>query len=99
MWPTRSKVVRFEPGEEVAFRVKDNFTIWSFRLADDGAGGTLLTQRREAPDGISDRSYKLGDRFMGGVAKFEIELAHGMRQTLAKIRALLCGGSQGFKGG
>lgn len=87
VWPTQSRVVRFEPREEIAFRVKDNLTIWSFRVTDDGAGGTLLTQRREAPDGISDISRKLTDRLLGGVADFQVELADGMRQTLAKIKA------------
>ncbi|QIK74936.1 SRPBCC family protein [Nocardioides piscis] len=87
VWPTRTRVVRFEPREEVAFRVKDNFTIWSFRLTHDGAGGTLLTQRREAPDGISDISHKLTDRLLGGVAAFQVELGDGMRQTLARIKA------------
>ncbi len=35
-WPTRSKVVRFEPHREFAFRVKDNRTIWSFTLEPTG---------------------------------------------------------------
>ncbi len=32
VWPTRSKVVVFEPHREFAFRVKDNATIWAFVL-------------------------------------------------------------------
>ena len=59
VWPTQTKVVRFEPQQEIAFRVKDNFTIWSFSLTDDGNGGTVLTQRREAPEGISPISRRL----------------------------------------
>ncbi|HXH81022.1 SRPBCC family protein [Nocardioides sp.] len=87
VWPTRSKVVRFEPHREIAFRIKDNFTIWSFSLADNGSGGTTLTQRREAPDGLSPIAQSLEDRLMGGVTKFEVELGAGMRETLAKIKA------------
>ena len=87
VWPTRSKVVRFEPHREIAFRIKDNFTIWSFSLADNGTGGTTLTQRREAPDGLSPIAQSLEDRLMGGVTKFEVELGAGMRETLAKIKA------------
>ncbi|WP_107705101.1 SRPBCC family protein [Nocardioides allogilvus] len=86
VWPTQSKVVRFEPQREVAFRVKDNFTIWSFTLEADGAGGTRLIQRREAPDGISNISRALTERMLGGVADFQVELGEGMRETLAKIK-------------
>ena len=32
VWPTRRKVVRFEPHREFAFRIKDNATIWAFVL-------------------------------------------------------------------
>ena len=42
VWPTQSKVVRFEPHHEIAFRIKDNFTIWSFSLTDNGVGGTTV---------------------------------------------------------
>ena len=38
VWPTRSKVVRFEPHREFAFRVKDNNTIWSFTLEPTATG-------------------------------------------------------------
>lgn len=86
VWPTQTKVVRFEPQQEIAFRVKDNFTIWSFSLTDDGHGGTVLTQRREAPDGISPISRRLTDTVLGGVADFQVELGAGMRETLAKIK-------------
>ncbi|MCW2834137.1 MAG: hypothetical protein JWN68_2090 [Nocardioides sp.] len=87
VWPTRAKVVRFEPHREIAFRIKDNRTIWSFCLADNGTGGTILTQRREAPDGISSISRSLTDTLLGGVAEFQVELGAGMRETLAKIKA------------
>lgn len=86
VWPTQTKVVRFEPQQEIAFRVKDNFTIWSFNLTDDGNGGTVLTQRREAPDGISSISRRLTDTVLGGVADFQVELGAGMRETLARIK-------------
>lgn len=86
VWPTQTKVVRFEPQQEIAFRVKDNFTIWSLTLTSDGAGGTVLTQRREAPDGISPISRTLTDKVLGGVTSFQAELGAGMRETLAKIK-------------
>ena len=85
-WPTRSKVVRFEPHREFAFRVKDNRTIWSFSLEPTEAG-TRVTQRREAPDGISDVSLRLTKVALGGQETFTGELRDGMRQTLERMKA------------
>ena len=91
VWPTRSKVVRFEPHQEVAFRIKDNFTIWSFTLEPTESGGTRLTQRREAPDGTSDISTFLVDKVLGGQDDFQADLAAGMRRTLAGVKATVEG--------
>ena len=86
LWPTQSMVVRFEPEREIAFRVKENYTIWSYEL-EPTATGTRLTVRREAPKGISDLSVRLTNSVLGGVEDFSEELVEGMRETLAKIRA------------
>ena len=85
-WPTRSKVVRFEPHQEFAFRVKDNATIWSFSL-EPSETGTKVTQRRETPDGITDISLRLTDLALGGQETFTGELRQGMRQTLERMKA------------
>lgn len=85
VWPTRSSVVRFEPHREIAFRVADNFTVWSFTL-EPTATGTRVVHRREAPDGISAVSDRLTRRVLGGVPSFQAELRQGMRATLAGIR-------------
>ena len=87
VWPTRAKVVRFDPHREIALRIKDNFTIWSFTLEPTEAGGTLITQRREAPQGISPISHRLTDAVLGGQQQFTAELRDGMRQTLTRIKA------------
>lgn len=86
VWPTRSKVVRFEPHREIAFRVKDNYTVWSFTL-EPTATGTRVVQRREAPDGVSAVSGRLTRTLLGGVPSFQAELREGMRSTLAGIKA------------
>ena len=86
VWPTQSKVVRFTPEKEIAFRVKENFTVWSYEL-EPTATGTRLTARREAPHGISEISVKLTNRALGGVDRFAVELEQGMAQTLARIKA------------
>ncbi len=86
VWPTQAKVVRFVPEQEIAFRVKENFTVWSYQLEQTGTG-TRVTSRREAPHGISDLSVGLTKRALGGVDVFTEELRQGMRETLEKIKA------------
>jgi len=92
VWPTQSKVVRFEaPGPEgtgeIAWRVKENFTVWSLRLAPNAQGGTTLTSTREAPEGISDVSVRLTKVAFGGVPKFTGQLEADMAVTLGRIKA------------
>lgn len=87
VWPTRSKVVRFEEGTEIAWRVKDNYTIWSIRLEEAADGGTRVVQTREAPDGISDISVNLTKAVFGGVSKFTQTLQADMATTLTLIKA------------
>ncbi|HEX7740276.1 MAG TPA: SRPBCC family protein [Marmoricola sp.] len=87
VWPTNSKVVRFEPEQEIAWRIKDNYMVWSYTLEPTAAGGTTLTSRREAPEGISDISVRLTKLAMGGVDNFAAELKRDMATTLTKIKA------------
>lgn len=86
-WPTKGKVVRFEPHHDFAFRIAENKTIWSFELTPSATGGTTLTQRREAPDGISKVSTTLVKYVLGGPDAFVQRLREGMRQTLDTIKA------------
>ncbi len=84
-WKTRAEVVRFVPGQEIAFRVEENWVVWSFALSPTGVG-TRLTQRREAPDGISELSLELTEAAMGGQDAFTASLRDGMRRTLEAIK-------------
>jgi uncharacterized protein YndB with AHSA1/START domain len=86
-WPTQAKVVTFDPHREFAFRIKENWTVWSFTLEPTGEGGTRVTERRQAPDGISDVSRRLTRIALGGQRVFTGELRAGMRQTLERIKA------------
>ena len=90
-WPTSAKVVGYEPDRRLAFRVKDNWTIWTFELEPTAAGGTRLTNRRESPKGISGISLRLTDLVLGGQQDFTAHLEEGMRTTLARIKADLGG--------
>lgn len=85
-WTTHAEVVRFEPEREIAFRVEENWVVWSFELSPE-TDGVRLVQRREAPDGISDLSLQLTNDFMGGVETFTASMRAGMRQTLDRIKA------------
>ncbi|WP_436700130.1 SRPBCC family protein [Nocardioides sp. BYT-33-1] len=85
-WTTHARIVRFLPEEEIAFRIEENWAVWSFHLRAEG-DGTLLTQRRSTPDGISDLSRELTEGFLGGMDVFTAALRDGMRQTLTGIKA------------
>lgn len=87
VWPTQAKIEVVDPEKKFAFRVKENWTTWSFELEPTAAGGTLLTQRREAPEGISGLSLRVTKIAFGGVEPFTEELEQGMTQTLAKVKA------------
>lgn len=86
-WTTHATVVRYEPERELAFRVEENWQVWSFELTPLDDARTLLTQRRDAPDGISDLSLELTNGFMGGVESFTETMRGGMRETLEAIKA------------
>lgn len=87
LWPTQSKVVRYQEGREIAWRVKENYTVWSLRLEPTSDGGTRVVQTREAPDGISDVSVNLTKVAFGGVPKFNQTLQADMVKTLTRIKA------------
>lgn len=86
-WPTSAKVVRFEAEKDIAFRITENRTVWSFQLTDNGDGTTEVSHRRETPDGISGLSKGLTKVVLGGQEAFGEELQTGMQQTLAKLKA------------
>ena len=84
VWPTTSKVVRFEQGRAVAWRTRESGATWSYEIAPT-ASGTSLTGRRELP------SYTIGTKLMapiiGGAGGHDQELAEGIRTTLERIKA------------
>ncbi len=90
VWPTRSKVVRFEPHRDFAFRIKDNGAIWSFELTPT-PGGTRVVHRRETPQGTSEVSQFLQRTVLGGTESFDREMEAGMGVTLRRLKAVLEG--------
>lgn len=86
LWPTRSKIKEFVPGQRFAFTIAENGTLWSYDL-EPTPTGTRLTESRHAPHGVSDISNFLTRRVLGGTENFENELEDGIRQTLERIKA------------
>lgn len=86
VWLTHAEITDLEPATRLVFRVEENWAVWSFHLADAPSGRTLLTQRRETPEGITDLSKELTDGFMGGQDAFQTQLLASMDATLESIR-------------
>jgi uncharacterized protein YndB with AHSA1/START domain len=86
-WPTNARVVRFEPPREFAFKVKENRLIWSFALEPLPGGGTRVTERREAPEGITDLSIRFTEKYLDGVEAFTERQRAGMQETLERLKA------------
>lgn len=85
VWPTNARIVRVEPGRAIAWKVYENNTVWSYEI-EPTATGTRLTERREAPTGITTLSHVLTEKLLGGTSRFEADLAVGMADGLARIK-------------
>jgi uncharacterized protein YndB with AHSA1/START domain len=84
VWPTISKVVRFEPGRAVAWKVRESAATWTYELEPTEAG-TRLTVRRDL-DGFSPLT-RLAAPLIGGASGHDQELDAGVRATLERIKA------------
>lgn len=84
VWPTTSKVVRYEPGTAVAWRTRESGATWTYELTPTDAG-TLLTGGRRL------RRFSVGTKLMapliGGAVGHDEELVGGIRTTLERIKA------------
>ncbi len=84
VWPTTSKVVRWEPGKAVAWKVRESGATWVYEL-EPKDGGTAVTGRRVLP------KFTFGTSFLapiiGGAEGHDAELAAGIQTTLERIRA------------
>ncbi len=84
VWPTTSRVVRWEPGRAVAWKTRESGATWVYELEASGTG-TRLTGRRVLPR-FTVGTALLGP-VIGGAAGHDAELAAGIRTTLEAIRA------------
>ncbi|WP_375002338.1 SRPBCC family protein [Aeromicrobium sp. CTD01-1L150] len=86
VWPTRSYVKVFEPERQLALKIAENGTLWTYELQAAGSG-TRLTEHRTAPNGVSSLSNTLTKHVLGGTDEFEQELQAGIEQTLQRIKS------------
>ncbi len=85
-WPTNSRIVRYEPGWAIAWKVISNRSTWTYELEPIDGGGTRLIERRDMPpEGIAPFAGFFGKVFLGGVESHDAELQEGMRATLDRI--------------
>ena len=84
VWPTTSKVVRWEPGRAVAWKTRESGATWVYELEATPVG-TSVTGRRVLP------RFTVGTALLapviGGAAGHDTELAAGIRTTLERIQA------------
>jgi uncharacterized membrane protein len=84
VWPTTSKVTRFEPGRAVAWKTRESGATWTYEL-EPTERGTRVTGRRDLPQ------FTIGTTLMapviGGAEGHDQELADGIRSTLERIKA------------
>jgi uncharacterized protein YndB with AHSA1/START domain len=86
VWPTTSKVVRWEPGQAVAWKTRESGATWVYEM-EPSATGTAVTGRRVLPKFTVGTSL-LGP-VIGGAAGHDAELAEGIRTTLERIRVIV----------
>lgn len=87
-WPTSSRIVAYEPGKSLAFRMNENRTIWSFELAESDNGGTVVTQqRKDSGNGVPAPIRKAIDIGFKGESAFDATLVAGMNTTLSRLKA------------
>src|SRR4051794_20900502 len=83
VWPTTSRVVRWEPGRAVAWKTRESGATWVYEL-EPTATGTAVTGRRVLPRFTVGTSL-LGP-VIGGARGHDAELAQGLLTTLERIR-------------
>ncbi len=90
VWPTTSRIVRWEPARALAWKTRESGATWVYELepVELASGpGTRVGARRVL------NAYSVGSRLMtpilGGAAGHDAELAEGLASTLDRIRAVV----------
>lgn len=83
VWPTTSRVVRFEPGRAVAWKTRQSGATWTYEIEPAGSG-SRLTGRRDL-ERFTPGTTLLAP-LIGGAEAHDAELADGIRTTLERIK-------------
>jgi uncharacterized protein YndB with AHSA1/START domain len=87
LWPTTSRIHLYDEGRAIGWTVLENRARWSYHVDPEG-DETRLTERREAPDGLSALARFFATSFLGGVEEHTDELEEGIQTTLERIKAI-----------
>jgi hypothetical protein len=87
VWPTTSRIHVYDEGRAIGWTVFENRTRWSYHLEPEDEGARL-TERREAPDGVSWLGRTFARGFLGGVEEHNDELEQGIVSTLERIKVI-----------
>ncbi|MGY0501953.1 SRPBCC family protein [Nocardia sp. FBN12] len=86
IYPTTSRIVRFEPNKAFAFRMNENRTVWTYELEPTATGTRVVETRTVDAKGLPGWLQKTIKVAMGGEQQFEADLISGMQQTLNKVK-------------
>jgi uncharacterized protein YndB with AHSA1/START domain len=84
VWPTTARIVRFEPGRAVAWKVRESGATWTYEV-ESTATGTRLSSRRDL--GGYSWLTRLAGPLIGGAENHDRELVSGMRMTLVRMKS------------
>ena len=87
VWPTTSRVVRWDPERAIAWKVRESGATWLYELEPASGAATTLTARRLLP------RFSMGTTLMGpvigGAERHDRELSAGLATTLERMKALI----------
>jgi uncharacterized protein YndB with AHSA1/START domain len=95
--PTTSTITELTAERKLAFRINANHTAWSHELQPT-ADGTRLVESRHAENGVTLVSKLVVNLLFGGFGRVDVELLHGMNQSLARIKTTAESGEKSCDG-
>ncbi len=87
VWPTTSRITRWEPAYAVAWRVLESGAEWTYELHEAPPGIRLTESRVLPPAGMRRLAALFARVALGGASTHDAELLDGMRTTLLRIKA------------
>ena len=89
-WSTTCTIVTADPGREISWMVRSTFnlavSLWKYRFADDGNGGTTVTESVEDRRGALIRTFA---PLVTGVSDRPARNRETMTATLAQLKRVL----------